>query len=148
MKPSYLCIGGVGAYFASLPRPVRTDELIVVGDRVFTDVIMANRMHRRLPPSTTTSLALSETTSDAHPRLNVTRTGPLAVLTTGVWEKESMFMRRMEKGLVDTVRRWIVKDAGEETEEEREFVRRFVEVKEVKTRPGGWMRRVFSLGRA
>jgi phosphatidylglycerophosphatase GEP4 len=32
--------------------------------------------------------------------------GPLAIFTTGVWERESMFMRWMEKGLVKVVERW------------------------------------------
>ncbi|KAJ8453727.1 hypothetical protein ONZ51_g13437 [Trametes cubensis] len=52
LKPSYACINAVRAYFASLPRPVRDDELVVVGDRLFTDVVMANRMARRPAPRT------------------------------------------------------------------------------------------------
>ncbi|KAI5890160.1 HAD-superfamily phosphatase [Schizophyllum commune H4-8] len=77
LKPSYSCIKDIRAYFAALPKPVRDDELVVVGDRVLTDVVMARRMK-----------------------------GPLAVWTTGVWQREATVMRLMERGLVDVVRRW------------------------------------------
>ena len=32
--------------------------------------------------------------------------GPLAILTTGVWKRESMFMRYLELNLVNAVRKW------------------------------------------
>ncbi|KAL0955749.1 hypothetical protein HGRIS_001964 [Hohenbuehelia grisea] len=82
MKPAYSCIKLIRNYFATLPKPIKDDELIVVGDRIFTDVIMANRMR----------------TSHVD--------GPLAVWTTGVWHKESMLMRWMEKGLVSLVAKY------------------------------------------
>ena len=94
LKASYSCIKDIRAYFAGLPQPVRDDELVVVGDRVFTDVVMARRMK-----------------------------GPLAVWTTGVWQREATVMRLMERGLVDVVRRWTAPVDDQAT---RSFVRQTV----------------------
>ncbi|KAF9012579.1 mitochondrial PGP phosphatase-domain-containing protein [Cyathus striatus] len=77
LKPAYSCISNIHTYFSTLPAPVNANELIIVGDRVFTDVIMANRIH-----------------------------GPLAIWTTGVWQRESMAMRLIESKLVLAVRKW------------------------------------------
>jgi len=82
-KPGYSCIQGVRNYFASLPTPVKDDELVAIGDRVFTDVVMANRMKSRDGGR-----------------------GPLAVWTSGVWTKEAMGMRWMEKKLVEVVTKY------------------------------------------
>lgn len=79
------------------------NELIVVGDRVFTDVVLANRMRmqkRNVLPQ------LSEDYGKNDSR------GPLAIWTTGVWERESMFMRWMEKGLVNVIERWTTPSNG------------------------------------
>jgi len=81
-KPGYSCIRGIRSYFASLPTPVKDDELVVIGDRIFTDVVMANRMK-----------------SGDNGR------GPLAIWTSGVWTKEAMGMRWIEKKLVEAVTR-------------------------------------------
>lgn len=81
-KPGYSCIGGVRDYFASLQSPVKDDELVVIGDRIFTDVVMANRMK-----------------SEDNAR------GPLSIWTTGVWTKEAMGMRWIERKLVEAVMR-------------------------------------------
>ncbi|KIJ15571.1 hypothetical protein PAXINDRAFT_29563, partial [Paxillus involutus ATCC 200175] len=43
-KPAYSCINAIRAYFSTLRVPIKDEELVVVGDRVFTDVVMANRM--------------------------------------------------------------------------------------------------------
>jgi phosphatidylglycerophosphatase GEP4 len=88
MKPSYKCIASIRKYFNSLHTPVRDDELVIVGDRIFTDVVMANRMKRK--PLTD----------------GKTRDGPLAIWTTGVWEREGTVIRWLEKTLVKTVERW------------------------------------------
>ena len=113
LKPSYSCISSIRAYFASLPRPVRDDELIVVGDRVFTDTVLANRMARyqrvtqRSPASHISSAASSaeklskelDTSAPspvAQPLASARmRVGPLAILTTAVWERDSRVLRRM-----------------------------------------------------
>jgi phosphatidylglycerophosphatase GEP4 len=116
LKPSYACIKGIQAYFASLRaprtfislassipnsetnknpeetetnertldfRPPKDSELIVVGDRIFTDVVLGNRM-----------------------RPNPSLPGPLAIWTTRVWKKEGTFMRWMEGRLVRAVEAW------------------------------------------
>ncbi|KAI6119038.1 HAD phosphatase [Pisolithus croceorrhizus] len=96
-KPAYRCISAIRAYFSSLPNPIQDHELVVVGDRVFTDVVMANRMKRRV----TCATGEPEKTSSIRDREN----GPLAVWTNGVWQKESMVMRWIERCLVDVVAR-------------------------------------------
>jgi len=79
-KPGYSCIQGVRDYFASLPSPVKDDELVVIGDRIFTDIVMANRM-----------------------KSGDNGKGPLAIWTSGVWAKEAMGTRWIEKKLVEAV---------------------------------------------
>ncbi|KAI5988154.1 HAD phosphatase [Pisolithus albus] len=96
-KPAYRCISAIRAYFSSLPNPIQDHELVVVGDRVFTDVVMANRMKRRV--TCTTGEA------DKIPPIRDRVNGPLAVWTNGVWQKESMVMRWIERWLVDVVAR-------------------------------------------
>lgn len=61
---------------------MKDGELVVIGDRIFTDVVMANRMK-----------------SGDNGR------GPLAIWTSGVWTEEAMGMRWIEKKLVEAVMR-------------------------------------------
>ncbi|KAG9312176.1 hypothetical protein JVU11DRAFT_7470 [Chiua virens] len=93
-KPAYACIGSIHAYFSTLKVSVKDEELVVVGDRIFTDVVMANRMNRR------------------------SGGGPLAVWTTGVWQRASMVMRWFEKQVVEMVARWT------ESQTSTDFVKR------------------------
>jgi phosphatidylglycerophosphatase GEP4 len=111
-KPSYSCINSVKKYFASLKTPIQEDELVVIGDRVFTDVVLANRMKQKIRPPQP-----SEANSEKVPRR-----GPLAVLTAGVWQRESMFMRAMENKMVNLV-------GGATYASPRRFVKPFVEEK-------------------
>ena len=60
---------------------MKDDELVVIGDRIFTDVVLANRMK----------------SGDNGGR------GPLAIWTSGVWKKEAMGMRWIEKKFVQAV---------------------------------------------
>ncbi|EDR09086.1 uncharacterized protein LACBIDRAFT_296345 [Laccaria bicolor S238N-H82] len=116
-KPAYSCISAIRTYFLSLSFAIRDEELVIVGDRIFTDVVMANRMRKSCESSskgilgTTLSCAFEKSgtvatekgashVNDFHPA------GPLAIWTTGVWEKESMVMRWFERSLVKTVERW------------------------------------------
>ncbi|KAH9975525.1 mitochondrial PGP phosphatase-domain-containing protein, partial [Lactifluus volemus] len=71
LKPSYSC---ASAALSALPG-LAPHEIVVVGDRLFTDVV-----------------------SDADP-IGGQRT-PLAVWTTGVWKRESMVIRWAEARLV------------------------------------------------
>ncbi|KAI6145531.1 HAD phosphatase [Pisolithus tinctorius] len=96
-KPAYRCISAIRTYFSSLPNPIQDHELVVVGDRVFTDVVMANRMKRRVARAT----GEPDKAASTYDRRN----GPLAVWTNGVWQKESMVMRWIERCLVDVVGR-------------------------------------------
>ncbi|EKM53571.1 uncharacterized protein PHACADRAFT_125376 [Phanerochaete carnosa HHB-10118-sp] len=124
-KPSYSCISSLRTYFSSLPAPIRDDELIVVGDRIFTDVVMANRMAKRRPKRDASTPTNSEesaeklqqssipATPDAASTKNL-RTGPLSVWTTGVWERESTGMRSLEKSFMGGIRRYISADNGVE----------------------------------
>lgn len=130
-KPSYSCISSIRAYFASLPKPVRDEELIVVGDRIFTDVVMANRMARRrstisASPSFGNEKVVGLESEEGKPsiagRHTMERVGPLAVWTEGVWQRESLFMRWLERNVVRGVERWIVGGSGLHPHAER-FIR-------------------------
>ncbi|KAF9022288.1 HAD-superfamily phosphatase [Hymenopellis radicata] len=85
---SYSCIKSIRQYYSSLDTPVRDDQLLIVGDRLFTDITLANRM--RL------------TNKDAPPPQ-----GPLAIWTTGVWQKEATVMRWGEARLLALVQKWV-----------------------------------------
>ncbi|TFL07120.1 mitochondrial PGP phosphatase-domain-containing protein [Pterulicium gracile] len=146
LKPAYTCITSIRTYFASLASPIRDGELIVVGDRIFTDIIMANRMalkSSKAPLSvaeakTTTSNSRQEAlipTNEKEP--DVASRGPLAIWTTGVWQKESMAMRWCEQKLVDRVRVWTNSDPS--VYYGRRFVKReVVEEMPVAKRPWYW----------
>jgi phosphatidylglycerophosphatase GEP4 len=144
-KPAYSCINAVRDYFSSLRFPIRDEELIIVGDRIFTDVVMANRMRGNKHSQGLLKMAVTCGYEDGgavgkekdaakdRPR------GPLAVWTTDVWEREAMAMRWCEKKLVDAVRRWTCgKDQDLDTSQ---FVRRFVEPQP--TRTAGMMAGLF-----
>lgn len=95
-KPAYSCIKSIRGYFSTLRVPIRDEELVVVGDRIFTDVVMANRMRR----------------ADVEKETPMGNGGPLAVWTSGVWQRESMVVRWWEKRVVDMVTRWTDRESG------------------------------------
>lgn len=111
-KPAYSCITAIRGYFSSLRIPIQDEELIVVGDRVFTDIVMANRMRGNNRSSGLSRTALVSNHDDIGNSENkkvttkIQSRGPLAIWTTDVWENEAMMMRWCEKRLVDVVRRW------------------------------------------
>lgn len=76
------------------------------------------------------------------------RTGPLAIWTTAVWQKESMLMRWGERKLVQAVEKWSMDADSETGEDAQKFVKQPQE-KEAKADEkkglGGWLLR--SLGR-
>lgn len=102
LKPSYSCIAAIRNYFASLPTPVQDEELIVVGDRIFTDIVLANRMSRRRNAAPNVDGVLDEKRL-----IQNSRVGPLAIWTTGVWERESMTTRWLEKLTMQGVHRLV-----------------------------------------
>lgn len=104
-KPAYSCIKSIRAYFSTLQDPIK-DELVIVGDRIFTDVVMANRMGQY--PKRGSEGANVEKESE------LDRCRPLAVWTTGVWQRESMMVRWLEGRVVDMVTRW-TNDAGRQS---------------------------------
>ena len=137
LKPSYSC---TAAALSALPG-VAPHELIVVGDRIFTDVILA---HRLAHPRTLTAriaarlrLAPAQPGSglggaDEGPSANVgggceTARAPLAVWTTGVWVRESMAMRWAEKWLVYLVERWVQGARERRDALEERFVKRVLD---------------------
>lgn len=111
LKPSYKCIRDIQAYFASLTPPVQLDEVAVVGDRVFTDVIMANRMRGR---------SVSVRTGEEAGSFAVL---PLAIHTTGLWKRESRTVRWAENVMVRMVERWAVDE--ESAKAKRDLAARF-----------------------
>ncbi|KAI5124410.1 hypothetical protein M0805_008294 [Coniferiporia weirii] len=105
MKPGYSCIRDIRAYFASLKRPVSDDELFIVGDRIFTDVVLANRMR------------------SSGRRVSGNAVGPLSVFVENVWKKEAGIMRFLEKRLARTVERWTSPDGSLNTVQKGPFIR-------------------------
>lgn len=138
LKPSYTC---AAAALAALPG-VAPHELVVVGDRIFTDVVLAHRLAH--PPTLTARIAArlgfaSEPPPDAtDPEDSGSRTSPgtgvgrelphtrapLAVWTTGVWVRESMAMRCAEAWLMRLVERWVKGSRERRDVLEGRFVRR------------------------
>ncbi|KAF7362327.1 hypothetical protein MVEN_00579300 [Mycena venus] len=118
-KPGYSCIKAIQRYFSSLRTPVRPEQLIVVGDRVFTDVVLANRL-RNLERGSGLIYQCFRcgferggtigTENDATSSHKSIENGPLAIWTTGVWKREATFMRWCEKKLVDIIQRRIPLD--------------------------------------
>ncbi|PCH35790.1 hypothetical protein WOLCODRAFT_145959 [Wolfiporia cocos MD-104 SS10] len=135
-KPSYACIVSIRAYFASLPAPVRDAELIVVGDRLMTDVVLANRMARYRSSSTPHRNAASEPENEGKENGLAGRTGLLAVWTTSIWKREGLVVRAIEQGILRGVKRWIAHNGDQPT---RELSRR--------TRPEGGHTKEGILGR-
>ncbi|KAG5645407.1 hypothetical protein DXG03_006231 [Asterophora parasitica] len=136
-KPAYSCITNIRGYFSSLRYPIRDDELIVVGDRIFTDVVMANRMRGSKVSQGLLKMALTcgyengGAIRKENDSPEVRPHGPLAVWTTGVWKKEAMAMRWCEKKLVDAVRRW---SHNREPElDTTQFIKEFTESKPPRT---------------
>ncbi|KAF5355566.1 hypothetical protein D9758_006342 [Tetrapyrgos nigripes] len=118
LKPSYSCIASIQAYFRSLQHPVHDRELIIVGDRLFTDVVMANRMgmnQKGWIEHVRSLLGSSRPNSSiGDPTQSMTTPGTLAIWTTGVWKRESMVMRFAEKQLLEAVQKWSKPREGQE----------------------------------
>ena len=125
-KPAYSCITAIRSYFSSLPSPIRDRELIIVGDRIFTDVVLANRMQLQNRPQNAllgtvpsrdiekdSRTLTAEKESSGKPTGTLLSSAPLSIWTTGVWERESMVMRWLERGLVKLVQRWSTLPPGE-----------------------------------
>lgn len=129
MKPGYACIKAIRAYFASLPQPVPDNALFIVGDRIFTDIVLANRMRKFKREIRSNKNTLADTfekaktieSSQGRTPVGNELEGPLAVFVEGVWKKEATAMRYLEKKLVDLVRRW---KTVEEDENRSLFVRK------------------------
>lgn len=98
LKPSYSCIEDIRNYFASLPDPVPDAQLVVIGDRIFTDVVLANRMRSSLAPPSSSVL---------HREGDVRPSGPLSVFVAKIWRRESMVARYLEKATVRLVEKFV-----------------------------------------
>ncbi|TDL22348.1 hypothetical protein BD410DRAFT_788612 [Rickenella mellea] len=150
LKPSHACIRDIMNYFFSSPSftgqsPGKVDEehgrkrptadtnwdilkpLIVVGDRLFTDVILANRMRRLLNTNDPKGQISNDPDANSTSSTNDagrTPDGPFAVYTTGVWKRESILMRFTEKALLRAVERWVIGE--EEIKRRSEYSARFL----------------------
>src|SRR6266702_4096573 len=86
-------------------------EIVVVGDHVFTDVILALRLTHPRAPWTRLIARLAR----ASHRIESARSqspgergsAPLAVRTTGVWQRQSTAIRWAKSRLVHLVERWV-----------------------------------------
>jgi len=135
-KPSYSCISNIRTYFSSLRSPIRDEELVIVGDRIFTDIVMANRMRYWKPSGNIFSIAAAcgyekggavETEKEAASQVARYEKrgprGPLSIWTTGVWEKEAMLMRCAEKLIVQTFQRRLQDVKQEEFGDTSQFLK-------------------------
>jgi phosphatidylglycerophosphatase GEP4 len=112
-----------------------------VGDRVFTDVVMANRMRGGIGFNNMTHTFTGRKTEPICQGSEPCQpTGPLAIWTTDVWEKEAMGMRYLERKLVEVVQRWAKNAKGDGPDTTR-FVREFVKLEPSST--GGMMAGLF-----
>jgi phosphatidylglycerophosphatase GEP4 len=150
LKPSYSC---ASAALSALPD-LSPHEIVVVGDRLFTDVVLAHRLAHprtlwaRIAARLGTPFQRSWSTPaqpDTISEVSNADSGrgertPLAVWTTGVWERESMVMRWTEARLVWLIEKYLagVRERREALEE-RFIVRRVMDhEKEVDKRSRGW----------
>ncbi|KIK61241.1 hypothetical protein GYMLUDRAFT_166904 [Collybiopsis luxurians FD-317 M1] len=132
MKPGYSCIKQIRSYFRSLSDPVNDDQLIVVGDRLFTDIVMANRFREKgwtdriglrsqsfVSRHATTSSSVTQSSTRDGSSADVTESNvpmspalpphrTLGVWTTSVWVREATLMRFCERKLLDGVKKWII----------------------------------------
>ena len=141
LKPSYSC---TAAALSALPG-VAPHELIVVGDRIFTDVVFAHRLAH--PRTLTARIAARLRLAPAQPGSSSgdeTTRAPLAVWTTGVWMRESMAMRRAEMLLVHLVERWVQGARERRDVLEGQFVERVLDSEDSAEKPAGrsWFSRV------
>jgi phosphatidylglycerophosphatase GEP4 len=100
--------------------------LIVVGDRVFTDVVMANRMRGGVGFNNMSRNFTHRKTKPGQGSEPYQPNGPLAIWTTDVWKKEATGMRWLERKLVEVAQRW-TKDAQGDRPDTAQFVRGFME---------------------
>ena len=113
-----------------------------MGDRVFTDVVMANRMRGGIGFSnmirTFTDHKTETIGRGTEPyQLN----GPLAIWTTRIWQKEAMGMRWLERKLVEVVKRW-TEDAKSDDPDTAQFVREVVEAEPLRCTMTGLLKRI------
>lgn len=144
-KPAYSCITAVRTYFSSLRTPIADHELVVVGDRIFTDIVMANRMYSRRKRAVLADPASSAAEKGTEEIAQGSQ-GPLAIWTTGVWQRESMLMRWLERQLVNSVEKWSTAPPGEPVDV-RAFVKELPRVEPPKKPSGISLDGVISLFR-
>jgi len=131
-KPGYSCSKAIQRYFLSLRNPVRPEQLIVVGDRIFTDIVLANRL-RNLERGSGLMRMCFQSAFERGGTVGKERVsgsthrsvdgGPLAIWTTGVWKREATFLRWCEKKLVHFIHRRISRDENEEFEGLKSFIK-------------------------
>lgn len=136
LKPSYSC---TAATLSAFPG-IAPHELIVVGDRIFTDVVLAHRLAhpraltaritarlRRAPVQVGSSSGGAGAKSSASVGGGGSTRVPLAVWTTGVWMRESMAMRWAEMWLVHLVEWWVQGARERRDALEERFVKRVLD---------------------
>ncbi|KAJ3884036.1 HAD phosphatase, partial [Lentinula edodes] len=112
MKPAYSCVKQIRSYFRPLRDPLKDDELIIVGDRLFTDIIMADRIREQSYPAAVWNTPKTAEPLAANPSQNLLVSTPpptrmtLGIWTTGLWVEEATGMRFCEKKLLEGVKKW------------------------------------------
>ncbi|KAI9511496.1 mitochondrial PGP phosphatase-domain-containing protein [Russula earlei] len=144
LKPSYSC---AAAALAALPG-LAPHELVVVGDRIFTDVVIAHRLSH--PRTVLSRVAARLGLAPAHrSAFDDTASGdnlvgklshaPMAVWTTSLWARESVAMRWAEARLVRLIERCVEGARERRVALEEQFVRFALDNENSKGKAGrGW----------
>ena len=114
---------------------------------MLTDVVMANRMLRRRPiaQDSTGRREKREEKQTSQELARPDRVGPLAVLTEGLWKREALALRALEKGMLAGVEKWILKpqEAAWREALQHRFVKPEPMIEEPAKVQHGWVRRIW-----
>lgn len=107
---------------------------------------MANRMtRRRPPPEAHKAFDVEKGLGSEFELARPDRVGPLAVLTEGLWKREALVLRALEKGMLRGVERWVLNP--QETAWRENLQYRFVKpthvAEEAPKAKAGWVRRIW-----
>ena len=108
---------------------------------------MANRMSLRRRQASASvedeKTPLAEKMSEQSELVRSNRIGPLGVWTEGLWKREALVLRALEKGMLSGVERWLLKPHEVQWRENLQY--RFAKPLPVREEPTkeGWVRRMW-----
>lgn len=90
----------------------------MVGDRILTDVVLANRMRSSSQKAEQPTDRIQGETREWRPE------GPLGIYVDKVWKKDAVVLRALERGLLRLTERYTI--AEEEKEVQRRISKSFI----------------------